>query len=158
MKQALALVFAVALAGSAIAREEEAVQLKIVVEGMSCPTGCAPKVAKGLSGLPGAKDVKLADFDAGLFTMSLDPKSAISPNAFQKSLGEYKVKSIEATLTGTVSLKDKEILLTTATGQKYGLTVGDAKACALEDKAEAKKDGAAKKKDDAELCPCVAAL
>ena len=35
MTKALALVFAVALAGSAIASEEEAVQLKIYVDGKS---------------------------------------------------------------------------------------------------------------------------
>ena len=57
MTKALGVVLAVALAGSAIASEEEAVQLKIYVDGMSCPTGCAPKVAKGLAAVPGAKDV-----------------------------------------------------------------------------------------------------
>src|SRR5437763_4339657 len=124
MTKALGLVFAVALAGSAIASEEEAVQLKIYVDGMSCPTGCAPKVAKGLAAVPGAKDVKLEDFDKGLFTLSLDAKSELKPAAFQKSLGEYKIKKIEAILTGTISLKEKDVVLTSASGAKYSITVG----------------------------------
>jgi copper chaperone CopZ len=156
MTKVLALAFAVALAGSAIASEEEAVQLKVYVDGMSCPTGCAPKVAKNLAALPGAKDVKLEDFDKGLFTMSLDAKTELKPAAFQKSLGEYKVKKIEATLTGTISIKEKELTLTTASGAKYAVSVSDGKACCVEDKAEAKKD--APKKEDAAECPLTAAL
>ena len=139
MTRALALVAVVALAGSAIASEEEAVQLKITVEGMSCPTGCAPKVAKGLQGIAGAKDVKLADFDKGLFTMSFDPKTGISPDAFKKSIEGYKITKIEATFTGKVAQKDKQIVLTTAAGQSYVLTVGAPPECCADDKA-AKKD------------------
>jgi hypothetical protein len=159
MKKALALAFAVALAGSAFASEDEAVQLKVYVDGMSCPTGCAPKVAKSLAALPGARDVKLEDFDKGLFTMSLDAKTELKPAAFQKSLGEYKVKKIEATLTGTISLKEKELTLTTASGAKYGVTVADGKVCCVDEKAEkveAKKD--TKKKEDCDECPLTAAL
>ena len=164
MNKALAFVFAVAMAGSAVASEEEAVQLKIYVEGMSCPTGCGSKVAKTLAAIPGAKDVKLEDFDKGLFTLSVDGKSEIKPAAVQKSLGEFKVKKIEATLTGTISLKDKEFILTTAAGQKYGVTIGSAKVCCVEEKAEAKKDAPAPKKDEAakkddcDACPVAGAL
>src|SRR6185503_10143343 len=141
MTKALALAFAVALAGSVLASEEEAVQLKIYVDGMSCPTGCAPKVAKGLAALQGAKDVKMEDFDKGLFTMSLDAKAKLEPKELQKSLGEYKVKKIEATVTGTIALKDKELVLTTAAGQKYGLNLAD---CCADEKDAAKKDPAKK--------------
>jgi hypothetical protein len=159
MKKALALAFAVALAGSAYASGEEAVQLKIYVDGMSCPTGCAPKVAKSLAALPGARDVKLEDFDKGLFTMSLDAKTELKPAAFQKSLGEYKVKKIEATLTGTISLREKDLTLTTASGAKYAVSVCDGKACCVEEKAEAKKDTKeTKKKEDCDECPITAAL
>src|SRR5262245_48838947 len=113
MTKVLALAFAAALACPALAGEEEAVQLKIYVDGMSCPTGCAPKVAKGLSAVQGAKDVKLADFDKGLFTLAFDPKAELKTDAIQKSIGEYKVKKIEATVTGTISVKDKALVLTT---------------------------------------------
>jgi copper chaperone CopZ len=136
MTRALALMAVVALAGSAIASEEEAVQLKITVEGMSCPTGCAPRVAKGLQGIQGAKEVKLADFDKGLFTMSFDPKTGISPDAFKKSVEGYKITKIEATFTGKVGTnKDKQIVLTTAAGQSYVLTVGAPPECCKDDKA-----------------------
>ena len=154
MTKALALAFVAALACPAFAGEEEAVQLKVYVDGMSCPTGCAPKVAKGLSAVQGAKDVKLADFDKGLFTLALDAKSELKPADIQKSLGDYKVKKIEATVTGTISVKDKALILTTATGAKYGLNL--AECCAEE---VAKKDApkeapkATEKKDDCETCP-----
>jgi len=153
MTKALALAFVAALACPAFAGEEEAVQLKIYVDGMSCPTGCAPKVAKGLSAVQGAKDVKLADFDKGLFTLAFDPKAELKADAFQKSLGDYKVKKIEATVTGTISVKDKALILTTASGAKFGLNLA---ACCSEEKAETKKDDAKKetaKKDECETCP-----
>ncbi len=153
MTKALALLFAVALAGSAVAREEETVQLKVYVDGMSCPTGCAPKVAKGLASVKGATNVKMEDFDKGLFSLSFDAKTKLEPKEFEKSLGEYKVKKMVATVTGTIALKDKELILTTASGQKYGLNLA---ACCSEEKAEAKKDAGkkdAEKKDDCETCP-----
>jgi hypothetical protein len=156
MTKALALAFVAALACPAFAGEEEAVQLKVYVEGMSCPTGCAPKVAKGLSAVQGVKDVKLADFDKGLFTLALEAKTELKPDAIQKSIGDYKVKKIEATVTGTISLKDKALTLTTASGAKYGLNLAD---CCSDEKAEPKKDApkeaakAPEKKDDCEACP-----
>lgn len=153
MSKALALVFAVALAGTAVAGEEEKIQLKIYVDGMSCPTGCAPKIAKGLSTVEGAKDVKLEDFDKGLFTMSVDAKSGLKPDAIKKTLGDYKAKKIEATITGTISQKDKALVLTSASGAKYGLNLSEPKACCSDDKA--KKDAA--KKDDCDSCPTAAA-
>ncbi|HLY11690.1 MAG TPA: heavy-metal-associated domain-containing protein [Planctomycetota bacterium] len=140
MTRALALLAVVALAGSAIASEEEAVQLKITVEGMSCPTGCAPKVQKGLQSITGAKDVKLADFDKGLFTMAFDPKTAISPDAFKKSVDGYKIAKIEATFTGKIAQKNKQIVLTTAAGQSYVLTVGAPPACCADDQAAKKPE------------------
>src|SRR6476659_4797082 len=113
MKRALALMAVVALAGSAIASEEEAVQLKITMEGMTCPTGCAPKVTKGLQSIAGAKEVKLTDFDKGLFTIEFDAQSASSPDALKRAVDGYKINKIEATLTGKVSQKAKNIVLTT---------------------------------------------
>lgn len=139
MKRALALMAVVALAGSAIASEEEAVQLKVYVEGMTCPTGCAPKVAKGLQSIAGAKEVKLADFDKGLFSISFDATKSISPDAFKKALEGYKISKIEATLTGKVSQKDKHVVLTTAAGATYALVIAEAPVCCADDKA-AKKD------------------
>ena len=155
MSKMLALVFAVAVvaAGSAAASEEEKIHLKIYVDGMSCPTGCAPKIARGLSTVEGAKDVKLEDFDKGLFTMSVDAKSGLKPDAIRKTLGDYKAKKIEATMTGTISVKEKELVLTTASGAKVGLNLADPKACCSDEKA--KKDPA--KKDDCESCPTAAA-
>ncbi|RPH41378.1 MAG: heavy-metal-associated domain-containing protein [Planctomycetota bacterium] len=155
MSKALALVFAVALAGSAIASEEETIKLKIYVDGMSCPTGCAPKIAKGLSTVEGAKDVKLEDFDKGLFTMSIDAKSGLKPDAIKKTLGDYKAKKIEATLTGTISVKEKAFVLKTASGATYGLSLASPQACCTDEKAAAKKDAA--KKDDCDGCPVAAA-
>ena len=158
MTKALALVFAVALAGSAIASEEETIQLKIYVDGMSCPTGCAPKVAKSLASVQGAKDVKMEDFDKGLFTLALDSKAKLESDTFKKALGEYKVKKVEATVTGTISLKDKEMVLTTATGAKFGLNLAE---CCADEKPAVKKDAEPKKdaakKEDCDACPVAAA-
>jgi copper chaperone CopZ len=150
MKRALALMAVVALAGSAIASEDEAVQLKITVEGMTCPTGCAPKVTKGLQSIAGAKDVKLADFDKGLFTIAFDAKTAISPDAFKKAVEGYKINKIEATLTGKVSLKEKKIVLTTAAGTEYALSAHLAPDCCADD--------AAKKDEKKEVSPLLKAL
>lgn len=143
MTKVLALAFAAVLVAG-----EEPVQLKVYVDGMSCPTGCAPKVVKALSSIAGATDVKLEDFDKGLFSFSLDARAELKSDTIQKPLGDYKVKKVEATVTGTIGLKDKEIVLTTAAGRKFGITFAD---CCADEKAEAKKDPA--KKDDCEICP-----
>lgn len=137
MKQVLAFVAVVALAGSAFASGEDAVQLKVYVDGMTCPTGCSPKATKNLQSVAGAKEVKLADFDKGLFAVSFDSAKPVSVNAFNKALEGFKVKKIEATLTGTVSMKDKSVVLTTAGGTKYSLAAAEIECCA-DDKA--KKD------------------
>lgn len=150
MTKALALVFAVALAGSAVASEEETIQLRIYVDGMSCPTGCAPKVAKGLASVAGAKDVKMEDFDKGLFTLSLDSKAKLESDTFKKPLGEYKIKKIEATVAGTISVKDKEMTLTTASGAKFGLNLAD---CCADEKKDAAAKTAEPKKADCDACP-----
>lgn len=151
MTKALALAFAVVLACPAFAGEGETVQLKVVVDGMSCPTGCAPKVVKALAAVEGAQNVKLEDFEKGLF--SLSTKSVLKADALQKSLGDYKVKKLEATVTGVISIKDKEIVLTSASGQKLGLSVAAPKACCSDDKAPK----VAAKKDDCDTCPTAAA-
>ena len=149
MTKALALAFVAVLACPAFAGEE-AIQLKVYVDGMSCPTGCAPKVAKGLSAVAGARDVKLADFEKGLFTLALDAKSELKADAIQKSLGDYKVKKIEATMTGVISVKEKALILTTATGTKVGLNLAD---CCEDEVAKKDAPKAGEKKDDCETCP-----
>ncbi|MBI3856462.1 MAG: hypothetical protein HY293_12315 [Planctomycetes bacterium] len=158
MTKALALLFAAALAAPAFAGEDSTIQLRVYVDGMSCPTGCAPKVAKALAGLPGTSNVKLEDFDKGLFTLALDGKTELKVDDLKKSLGEYKVKKIEATVSGVISVKDKEMTLTTATGQKYGLNLAD---CCADEKATVKKAAETKKetakKDECENCPVAAA-
>jgi len=137
MKQALALAILVGICGPAMAGEDEAIQLKVFVDGMTCPTGCAPKVAKSLASVQGSKDVKLADFDAGLFTMALDAKAPVDIDAFKKALGEYKVKKIELTVSGTMARVKEDVVLTTAAGPKFVLSCVN--GCA-DDKAPAKKD------------------
>jgi len=124
MKKALAFVAMVALAGSAVAAEEGAIQLKVYVDGMTCPTGCAPKATKNLQSVAGVKEVKLADFDSGAFAVSFDPAKQVGVNAFNKALDGFKIKKIEATISGTVAIKDKATVLTTSTGQTYQLAVG----------------------------------
>jgi copper chaperone CopZ len=150
MKQALALVAMVALAGSAIATEEGAIQLKVYVDGMTCPTGCAPKATKNLQSVAGVKEVKLADFDAGAFAVSFDPAKQVGVNAFNKALDGFKIKKIEATISGTVAIKDKATILTTASGQTYQLAVGKpGDTCG---------DDAAKKETPTEESPLLKAL
>ena len=149
------MILALAAAAWAASAEEEAIQLKVYVEGMSCPTECAPKVAKVLSSLEGARDVKLVDFDKGLFSLSIDAKSALKPTQLQKSLGAYKVKKIEGTLVGTLSAKDKETFLTGAGGAKYAVFVDADAACCDDAKGEAKKGA---EKPEADECPAIAAL
>lgn len=138
MKQALAFVAMVAFAGSAVAAEEGAIQLKVYVDGMTCPTGCSPKATKNLQSVAGVKEVKLTDFDKGAFAVSFDPSKQVGVNAFNKALDGFKIKKIEATLTGTLSMKDKAVILTTASGQKYSLAAAVADECCGDEKA--KKD------------------
>ena len=153
---AVILAFAsLALAGT----EEESVAVKVTIKGMTCPDGCGAKVTKALKGIEGAKDVKLADFEKGLFTVSFDAKAAVKPSVFEKAIGEgFEVTKVEATLTGTVARVEKALVLTTASGAKYTLAnAGEAKCC--DEKAEAakkveepKKAETAKKEDDCECC------
>jgi hypothetical protein len=149
-------VAALALAGAAA--EEESAPVKVYVKGMSCPSGCGAKVAKSLQGIEGAKDVKLADFEAGLFTVSFDAKTSVKPSVIEKAVGAaFEVTKVEATLTGTVSRVEKALVLTTASGAKYTLAnAGDSKCC--DEKADAAKKveepkkETAKKEDDCECC------
>ncbi len=152
-----------AFASLALARtEEETVAVKVTVKGMSCPTGCGAKVAKSLQGIEGAKEVKLADFEKGLFTVSFDAKTSVKPSVIEKAIGTgFEVTKVEATLTGTVARVEKALVLTTASGAKYTLAnAGDDKCC--DEKADAakaaktveepKKAETAKKEDDCECC------
>jgi hypothetical protein len=151
-------VAALAVAGlvlTAARGEEETVAVKVYVKGMSCPNGCAPRVAKGLESVEGAKDVKLADFDKGLFTVSFDPKAAVKPSVLQKAIGSYEVTKVEATLTGTVAKVDKELVLTTPSGAKYSVVNVGADACELTKKTEEPKKADPAKKEEA--CECCSA-
>lgn len=153
-------VAALAVAGlvlTAARGEEETVAVKVYVKGMSCPTGCGVKVQKGLESIEGARDVKLADFDKGLFTVSFDAKAAVKPSTLQKAIGTFEVTKLEATLTGTVAKVDKELVLTTASGAKYSVVNVGADACEVAKKAEEPKKEEPKKaetakKDDCECC------
>jgi copper chaperone CopZ len=108
---------------------EPKVEVKVTVKGMSCEQNCGGKVTKGLQGLPGAKEVKLADFQKGLFTVAVDAKSAIKPSEIKKAAGGYDVLRIEATLSGTVA-KEKEVyVLTTASGAKYAVSAASKEEC-----------------------------
>ena len=154
-KFALAALAVAGLVLTAARGEEETVSVKVYVKGMSCPTGCGVKVQKGLESIEGAKDVKLADFDKGLFTVNFDPKAALKPSTLQKALGSFEVTKLEATLTGTVAKVDKELVLTTASGAKYSVVNVGADACDLkagEKKAEEPKKAETAKKDDCECC------
>ncbi|HXX94963.1 MAG TPA: heavy-metal-associated domain-containing protein [Planctomycetota bacterium] len=148
-----------ALAGWAAA-EEETAPVKVYVKGMSCPTGCGARVTKGLQGIEGVRDVKLTDFEAGLFTLAFDPKASLKPSVLEKAVGAgFEVTRIEATLTGTVERVEKALVLTTSSGVKYTLLNAGEEACceakpdATKKAEEPKKETA--KKDDA--CECCAA-
>jgi len=148
-------VAALALAGmvlTAARGEEETVSVKVYVKGMSCPTGCGAKVQKGLESIEGAKDVKLADFDKGLFTVSFDAKTTVKPSTLQKAIGSFEVTKVETTVTGTVSKVDKELVLTTASGAKYSVVNVGADACEVAKKAEEPKKAEPAKKEEA--CEC----
>ena len=160
MRRLAGVAVILACASLALARaEEETVAVKVTVKGMSCPEGCGTRVTKGLKGIEGAKEVKLADFDKGLFTVSFDAKTAVKPSVIEKAVGSgFEVTKVEATLTGTVARVEKALVLTTASGAKYTLAnAGDAKCC--DEKADAakkveepKKAETAKKDDDCECC------
>ena len=137
-----ALGLALALLGATAG--ESAVEVKVLVKGMSCETNCGGAVTKALQGLPGASDVKLACFDSGAFTLKLDAKQAVKPSAIAKALGgRYQVARVEATLVGTVVAGEKDALtLVTPGGAKYALMAAP--------KPEAKAEGAAK--DDKKAC------
>jgi heavy-metal-associated domain-containing protein len=151
---AAAAILAIAASGLATAGEEETVAVKVYVKGMTCPQGCGAKVAAGLKGLEGAKEVKLTDFDAGLFTVSFDAKASVKPSVVQKALGSFEVTKIEATITGTVAKVEKALILTTATGTKYTLVNGKVDACCdvkpeAAKKVEEPKKAETAKKDEA---------
>lgn len=151
----------VGLVGSGLAAArggEETLPVKVYVKGMTCPNGCGAKVTAGLKGVEGAKDVKLADFDKGLFTMSFDAKTSVKPSVLQKAIGSFEVAKVEATLTGTVARVEKALILTTASGAKYALSKGGADSCcdvkgeAAKKPEEPKKAETAKKVDDCDCC------
>ena len=140
-----ALGLALALLGATAG--ESAVEVKIIVKGMSCEANCGGAVTKALQGLPGASDVTLACFDSGAFTLKLDAKQAVKPSTIARALGErFKVARVEATLVGTVVAGEKDALtLVTPGGTKYALLAPpkpEAKADAPKEEKKACEGGA----------------
>lgn len=115
----------------ALSAEEGAkVEVKVYVKGMSCEAACGSKVQKSLAALPGAKEAKLANFQEGLFTVSVDAKSAVKPSEIKKAAAGYEIAKIVATLDGTVSKEKDAFVLTTASGAKYAVSAGSKEDCA----------------------------
>ncbi|HYE97734.1 MAG TPA: hypothetical protein VEJ18_02435 [Planctomycetota bacterium] len=146
-----ALGLALALLGATAG--ESAIEVKVVVKGMSCESNCGSVVTKALQGLSGAADVKLACFDSGVFTLKLDPKQPVKPSAIAKAVGgRFQVVRVEATLTGTVTAGEKDALtLETAGGAKYALV-------ALPKSEPAKADAPKKDEKTCEGAACEEAL
>jgi copper chaperone CopZ len=119
----MAAVLALAVSG------EPTVEVKISVKGMSCEQNCGSKVTKALQGLAGVKEVKLSDFQKGLFTVAVDAKAAIQPKEIKKAAGGYDVLRIEATLAGTVAKEKDAYVLTTASGAKYAVKAASKEEC-----------------------------
>jgi copper chaperone CopZ len=108
---------------------ESTVEVKVSVKGMSCEQNCGGKVSKSLQGLAGVKEVKLSDFQKGLFTVSVDAKAAIKPSEIKKAAGGYDVLRIEATICGTVSKEKEGFVLTSAAGAKYAVKAASKEEC-----------------------------
>lgn len=109
--------------GSAAWAGEETHEIKISIKGMTCPDGCGATVTQALKGLDGAKEVKLTDFEKGLFTVSMCPTKTIKPSALKGKLGKFEIVKFEATISGTVAVGEKDALtLVTPSGARYSLS------------------------------------
>jgi copper chaperone CopZ len=139
MRHAIAFAAVLGLCTSAWAGEETNT-VQVVIKGMSCPDGCGAAVAKGLQSVDGVKEVKLTDFEKGLFTISIDAAKAVKPSAIKAKIGKFEMVKVEASISGTVTVGEKNALtLTAASGAKYSLTsCGD---CPAAGAAAAPKDG-----------------
>jgi copper chaperone CopZ len=136
MRLPLTLAAVLGLCTAALA--EESIEVRITVKGMSCPDGCGAAVAKALQTVEGVTSVKLADFDKGLFTLSLSPTKAVKPSALKAKIGKFELVKVEATMAGSVVLGEKDALsLVTPSGARYSLTsCGDCPAAAGGEKAD----------------------
>ena len=112
------------------AGEDAKVEVKVYVKGMSCEVNCGSKVQKSLAALPGAKEAKLTKFDEGLFTVSVDAKTAVKPSEIKKAATGYEVVKIVATLSGTVAKEKDAYVLTTPSGAKYAVSAAPKEECA----------------------------
>jgi copper chaperone CopZ len=77
----------------------------LTVEGMSCPTGCAPKVEEALRGIEGVESVEV-DFDTKKATVRTSPGRTITQQACDGAMGNSgyfveAIKEVEATQQGS---------------------------------------------------------
>jgi copper chaperone CopZ len=122
MRHSLAFDAVLGLCSAALAGEETNT-VAVTIKGMSCPDGCGAAITKGLKEVDGVKEVKLTDFEKGLFTISIDGAKAVKPSAIKAKIGKFEITKVEATISGTVSVGEKDALtLVTPSGAKYSLT------------------------------------
>lgn len=136
MKAMLALL----LCGGLAAAEEAKLEVKVYVKGMSCPTGCGTKLEKSLAAVPGATSAKLANFEEGVFALSVDAKTGVKPKEIKKAAAGFEVTKIVATVPGTVSKVKDGYVLTTAAGAKIALGPASKEECAKAVKAGEKAE------------------
>jgi copper chaperone CopZ len=122
MRHAIAFAVVLGLSSAAWAGEETNT-VSVTIKGMSCPDGCGASVTKALQGVDGVKEVKLADFEKGLFTVVIDGSKPVKPSAIKAKIGKFEIAKVEASISGTVSVGEKDALtLLTPSGAKYTLT------------------------------------
>jgi len=122
MRSLLAFAVVLGLSGAAVAGEETS-SVQVTIKGMTCPDGCGASVTKGLQSVDGVKEVKLTDFEKGLFTLSVDAAKPVKPSAIKAKIGKFEITKVEATLSGTVVAGEKDALtFVAASGAKYSLT------------------------------------
>lgn len=121
---------AVLLVGGLASAEEATVDVNVYVKGMTCSTGCGTKLEKSLATLPGAVSAKLVNFEEGLFTLTVNAKTAVKPSEIKKAAAGFDVTKIVATLSGTVAKEKDGFVLTVASGLKYALSAAAKEECA----------------------------
>ena len=122
MRHLLAFAAVLGLSSAAFAGEETS-SVQVVIKGMTCPDGCGASVTKALQSVDGVKEVKLTDFEKGLFTLSIDAAKPVKPSAIKAKVGKFEIAKVEATLSGTVVAGEKDALtFVAASGAKYSLT------------------------------------
>ena len=55
-----------------------------------------------LKSLEGSKEVKLEDFEKGLFIITMDPKASIRPSTLEEKVKGYTLEKVEISISGTV--------------------------------------------------------